>query len=115
MLVVVRNALALAFRTRYEVLSASSGADALKLRSERPRLMLLDMSMPGMTGLEVLAAARETVAGMTVIMLTGVNDIDQAIRALVLGATEYVTKPFDWDQLKDRMGRCMGPVPGDAK
>jgi DNA-binding response OmpR family regulator len=106
----VREALVLAFRTHYTVLEASSGADALRLLSESPRLMLLDMSMPGMTGLEVLAAARETVAGMTVIMLTGENDIDLAKRALALGAAEYITKPFEWDQLKERVGRCMGPA-----
>jgi DNA-binding NtrC family response regulator len=104
----VREALVLAFGTQYAVLAASSGSDALKLLSENPRLMLLDMSMPGMTGLEVLAAAREAVAGMTVIMLTGENDIDLAKRALALGAAEYITKPFDWDQLKERVGRCMG-------
>lgn len=106
----VRKALVLAFAPHYTVLEASSGADALAMLAETPRLMLLDMSMPGMTGLEVLTAARETVAGMTVIMLTAENDIDLAKKALELGAAEYITKPFDWDQLKERVVRCMGPA-----
>ena len=103
----VREALVLAFKTHYTVLEASSGTDALRLLAENPRLMLLDMSMPDMGGLEVLAAARDVVAGMTVLMLTGENDIDLAKQALALGAAEYITKPFDWDQLKERVGRCM--------
>lgn len=75
---------------------AADGQEALsRARELRPRLMLLDVVMPGMSGLEVLSAARELDPGMTVVMLTGDTDLDVARRALELGARSYITKPFD--------------------
>ena len=111
-----RKMLTLLLETTGEILLASSGEEALRvIETHRPRLMLLDMVMPGMGGLEVLAAARGAAAPMTIIMLTGENDVELAKRALELGAAEYVTKPFDLRRLKERVERSMAAVPGDDK
>lgn len=73
--------------------------------------MLLDMTMPGMSGLEVLKASRTSAVGMTTIVVTGRNDIELAKRALELGAVEYITKPFDLARLKEKVKRCLEVVP----
>ena len=96
----VRKMLTQLLETTAEIVAVSTGEEALRLvDAERPRLMLLDMRMPGMGGLEVLQAARAAAPALTVIMLTGENDMDLATRALELGAVEYVTKPFDLNRL----------------
>jgi DNA-binding NtrC family response regulator len=78
------------------LLEASDGRAALRLvKSERPRLILLDVTMPGMGGIEVLKAARAIDPNVIVVMLTGQNDIAVAKEALDNGACAYITKPFD--------------------
>lgn len=107
--------LALSLGGSYEVLEAPTGGEALAiLAARRPRLMLLDMTMPGMNGLEVLAAAPDIVKAMTVLKLTGGNDVELAKQVLDLGAAEFITKPFDWPTLKDKVDRCTG-VPPDGR
>lgn len=109
----VRKTLVLLFGTSCEVLEASTGEEALRIiEVERPRLMLLDMTMPGMSGLEVLQALRDTAEAMTIIMLTSKSDVELAKRALDLGAVEYMTKPFDWSHLKEKVTRSMGLASG---
>ncbi|OGS38935.1 MAG: hypothetical protein A2506_05840 [Elusimicrobia bacterium RIFOXYD12_FULL_66_9] len=111
-----RKLLTLLFQATGEVLAASTGAEALRIiETERPRLMLLDVTMPGMNGLEVLKAARTDATDMTVIMVTGQNDIELAQQALALGATEYVTKPFDLAQLKEKVVRCLKATPKEKR
>lgn len=108
----LRKVLSRAFGEAYEVLEASNGPDALRvIRESRPRVMLLDIVMPGMNGLEVLAAARELDGALTVIMLTSESEVDTAKRALELGAAEYVTKPFDLEFLRGEVRRYMAPPP----
>jgi DNA-binding response OmpR family regulator len=110
----VRRMLCLLFEGTAEVLQASSGEEALRLvGAERPRLMLVDMTMPGMSGLETLTAAHAAVPAMTIIMLTGKVDVELAKRALELGAVEYVTKPFDLPRLKEKVRSCLDAVPED--
>ncbi len=85
----------------YEVDTASSGPEALeKLEHGPPDLMLLDILMPGMDGLETLRRAQEIRPGLGVIMVTAVHDEERAKEALELGAFDYVTKPLDLDYLK---------------
>lgn len=112
----VRRMLSLLFEPEFEVLLASSGEEGLGLvAAEKPRLMLLDLVMPGMGGLEVLKAARVLSPAMTVIMLTGQADMESALKALTLGAAEYVTKPFDLTSLKDKVGRCLETLSADDR
>jgi DNA-binding NtrC family response regulator len=103
-----RRILARLLQPTGDILEASTGVEALRLiAARRPRLMVLDMTMPGMSGLEVLAAVQASAVTMTIIVLTGQNDIDLAKRCLELGAVEYVTKPFDLAHLKEKVARCL--------
>lgn len=110
----IRKTLVLLLRMSGEVFEASTGEEALRIiEAERPRLMLLDVAMPGMCGLEVLRALQGAPA-MTIIMLTSNNDVELAKRALDLGAAEYITKPFDWSHLKDKVERSMEVASGSG-
>lgn len=92
----LRSSLAYILGSLFEVQEAADGAAALDiLKMDRHALMLLDVSMPGMSGLEVLEAAKVLNPALIVVMLTSQQDIDIAAKALNLGAAEYVTKPFD--------------------
>lgn len=111
-----RRILVLLLESTGEVFEASSGAEALRLiAAERPRLMLLDMSMPGLSGLDVLKAAQGGDAAMTILMLTCATDMELAKRALELGAEEFITKPFDCEHLKEKVKRCLEVSSGDVK
>ena len=74
---------------------AESGEDALeRLRDEEFDVVLLDLKMPGMGGMEALRRIRESGAGAEVVVLTGHPDVTTAIEAMKLGAYDYLTKPF---------------------
>jgi len=84
----------------YEVHTAQDGSSALdKVRELRPHLVLLDMIMPGMHGIEVLQEIKEIDSKIGVIMVTVVTDEAQAKKALQLGAYDYITKPVDLNYL----------------
>jgi DNA-binding NtrC family response regulator len=96
-----------------EVAEAGDGAQALRLlRSSRPRprLMLLDVVMPELNGIEVLQAVRELSPELPVLMLTGEADVTTAKLALELGAKAYITKPFDVERLADEAQRLLAPA-----
>ena len=85
----------------YAVVGASGGAEALhKLKEERPHLMLLDIRMPVMDGLEVLRRAREIDREVGIVMVTAVNEESIGREALRMGAYDYITKPLDFDYLE---------------
>ncbi|HHW44598.1 response regulator [Desulfofundulus thermobenzoicus] len=85
----------------YHVHTATSGVKGLELiREKQPNLVILDLKMPEMDGLEVLKKAREIQPRMPVIMLTAHGTIETAIEAMKMGAADYLTKPFDLDELK---------------
>jgi DNA-binding response OmpR family regulator len=85
----------------YEVLTASNGEEALrKVKEDRPHLILLDVRMPKMNGLEVLKQVREIDHEVGVIMVTAVNEEETGRQALKLGAFDYITKPLDLKYLE---------------
>lgn len=85
----------------YQVLTASDGEEALqKVKEERPHVVLLDMRMPKMNGLEVLKRVREIDHEVGVIMVTGVMEEETGRQALQLGAFDYITKPLDLKYLE---------------
>jgi CheY-like chemotaxis protein len=90
------------------IVEAADGAEALLLvKAERPALMLLDVSMPGLDGLTVLEDALSINPKLLVVMLTGEMDLHVARRALTSGAREYVTKPFDPRALSGEIERLL--------
>ena len=85
----------------YEVLTASDGAEALqKVKEERPHLILLDIQMPKMEGLEVLRQVKAIDPTVSVIMVTGVNEEAIGRQAMALGAFDYIVKPLDLPYLE---------------
>jgi len=85
----------------YQVLTATRGKEGLELiQNETPSLVILDLKMPEMDGLEVLVKAKDLIPKLPIIMITAHGSIDTAIEAMKLGAIDYITKPFDLDELK---------------
>ncbi|MBI2081875.1 MAG: response regulator [candidate division NC10 bacterium] len=85
----------------YEVLTAGGGEEALqRVKEDRPHLVLLDIRMPKMNGIEVLRRIREIDPEMGVIMVTAVNEEDMGRKALELGAFDYIVKPLDLKYLE---------------
>ncbi|WP_347490685.1 sigma-54-dependent transcriptional regulator [Desulfoscipio sp. XC116] len=85
----------------YQAIVAYRGQQGLDLiREESPALVILDLRMPDMDGMEVLKEAKAINPKLPVIMLTAHGTIETAIEAMKMGAADYITKPFDLDELK---------------
>ncbi len=94
-------------RLTYRVITAASGAEAIDaLASAQPDIVLLDLQLPDMSGLDVLKVIRERQLSGDVIMLTGHGTIDTAIDAIRLGAFDYLSKPCPLDELEVRIERA---------
>ncbi|HEY6839190.1 MAG TPA: sigma-54 dependent transcriptional regulator [Geobacteraceae bacterium] len=84
----------------YDVLTAGNGEEALRLvREEQPDLVLLDIQLPGITGLEVLERVKEIDEEIIVIMVTAHGGLETAVNAMRLGAYDYINKPFNLDEM----------------
>ena len=95
-------------REGYTVMTASDGAEAIALIEREPfDLLLLDVRMPYKSGLDVLAFARERKIRSRVIMLTAVDDIGIALKAIKLGANDYVTKPYALEGLLGSIAKVL--------
>jgi DNA-binding NtrC family response regulator len=88
------------FRTDFEVETALNGADALgAILRQRPDVVLLDINMPRMNGVEVLKDIKQIDESIAVIMVTANEQVALAAEALKAGAVGYVPKPFDFRYL----------------
>ena len=84
----------------YDVVQAGSGAEALALLAREPLdLILLDVNMPGMDGVETLKRITALESPVPVIMVTANSDIGLTSKLLALGAADYIPKPFDLEYL----------------
>lgn len=84
----------------YDVTTARNGEEGLALIQQKPfDVVLLDIKLPKLNGLEVLRRIKDISIAMEVIMITGYGDIQSAVDSLKLGARDYVTKPFKLDDL----------------
>ena len=84
----------------HTVTSAASGPEALRrLKEDRPHLILLDIMMPGMSGLEVLKRARAIDSEVGIIVVTAVHEDELGRQALAQGAFDFITKPVDFQYL----------------
>ncbi|HET8725436.1 MAG TPA: response regulator [Anaeromyxobacteraceae bacterium] len=110
---VYRERLARALRDRgYEVSTASGGEEAIALaRREAPELAVVDLRMPGASGIEVLEALRAVDPATRVLMLTGYGSIATAVEATRKGAVGYLSKPADADEV---VAALTGRAAGDA-
>lgn len=94
----------------HQVATASTGEEALAMveKGMSPDLVLLDLLMPGIDGLETLENLRKLRPGMKVVMLSCVNDTKKVVQAIRLGATDYITKPFQKAELDNVIDQCLG-------
>ncbi|MEN8686447.1 MAG: sigma-54 dependent transcriptional regulator, partial [Desulfuromonadales bacterium] len=84
----------------YDVATAASGEEAVKqVQDEAPELVLLDIQLPGMDGLEVLEKVKEIDGDIIVVMVTALGVLETAVKAMRLGAYDYINKPFNLDEL----------------
>ena len=96
----------------YEVSVAKSGAEALKTyMADPPDLMLLDIWMPDMDGLETLRRIREFVPTAQVMVMSGHGSIETAVKAIKLGAYDYIEKPLSLENVTLRVKHASGTVP----
>ena len=111
----------------YRVIEATNGIEAVALfGKEKPDLVVLDIEMPGMTGLEAIRRIKALDSKVPVIIVTAFGTTDRVIEAMKLGAFEYLEKPFDIDKLREVImealkvkvltegGIRVGPMPKDA-
>jgi two-component system response regulator AtoC len=85
----------------YEVVACGSGAEAMRTLMRRPAdLAMVDLRMPDVNGLDLLRQIRSAHPGCEVILMTAYAAVDSAVEAIKLGAREYLTKPFDFDRLR---------------
>ncbi len=92
----------------YEVLVADSGETGLEIfRRHRPNIVLADLMLPGIDGIEVLKQVKSTEATTAVIMITAYEIIEKAIEAMKLGAYDYLMKPFKITELKASIARAL--------
>lgn len=90
----------------HEVLLANSGERGLEVFAEhRPPLVLTDIKMPGMDGIEVLGRLKEEEPSVEVVVITGHGDMDVAIQALNLDATDFINKPLRLEVLQKALER----------
>ncbi|MGD9975689.1 MAG: response regulator [Desulfatirhabdiaceae bacterium] len=91
----------------YDVLTAENGQEGLDVfERERPRIVLTDIKMPGMNGIEVLRRLKQIEPQTEVIVITGHGDMDLAIQALNLDATDFINKPIQRQLLEQALNRA---------
>jgi len=96
-----RESLKMIFDKEYDIRTATTGEEALGIIERlRPNLVLLDIIMPGMDGLAVLERINEIDKDIIVIMITATKTVKTAVHAMKLGAYDYITKPFDLDEIR---------------
>jgi len=92
----------------YRVATAASGEEGLNLFEEvAPALVISDMKMPGMDGMQVLKAVKERAPETLVIIITAFGSVDIAVEAMKAGAYDYITKPFNRDELRLTVAKAL--------
>jgi len=101
-----RESLRMLLKPDYQVHTADCVEAGMKLLKEKqPDTIVMDIRMPGVTGIEGLRKIREIDPHLSVIMLTGFGALETAKEALRLGANDYISKPFDAGEMRDIIGR----------
>jgi len=106
--IIVESCLRILTDGAYQIDSAQDGVEGLRKAEEtRYDVVILDIMMPKIDGLEVLRRLKESHPDIDVIMITGLSQIDTAVKSMKLGAFDYLPKPFDPDELKLVVARAL--------
>ncbi len=93
----------------YGVLTVGGGTEALTmLQTRRCDMVITDVRMPGISGLELIPLIRESLPLIPILLVTAFPDVRQAVAAIKDGATDYLTKPVDLDELRELVGNSLG-------
>ena len=104
----VRESLKMVFAKDYRLLEAASvDAAIFKVREEKPQVVLLDILMPKTDGIEILRQIKAIHPSCEVIMLTGVNSQQLAAKAMDFGAFDFISKPFDVVELRQKVKKAL--------
>ena len=104
----VRASLKMVLEPAYDILEAADAQQGLEaFKRESPSLVLLDVILPGTDGLSVLQTMRAEDPSIPVIMLTGTKSVKTAVDAMKLGAADYLSKPFDIEELRIVVDRTL--------
>lgn len=99
----------------YNVTIAANGYEALqKVKEIMPQLILMDMKMPGMDGLETFRELKKIGKAQRVIMMTAYGELELVKEAMSLGAYKYITKPFDINVIKTIVAEALNTVEHDT-
>lgn len=100
----IRKLLRMGLTTQgYDILDATNGKMGLELLSQKPDLIILDLGLPDVNGLDLLSEIRERNERVPIVVLSSRDDENAKVRALDYGADDYVTKPFGMEELLARM------------
>jgi two-component system KDP operon response regulator KdpE len=100
----IRKLLRMGLSTQgYQILEAHNGKAALELTGEKPDLIILDLGLPDMQGLDVLRTLRTRNEGVPIVVLSSRDDETTKVQALDFGADDYITKPFGMEELLARI------------
>ena len=112
----VRESLKMVFGKEFRLLEADSVDAALpKVQDAKPDVVLLDVMMPKTDGIELLRRIKEIHPGCEVIMLTGLNSQQLAAKAMSFGAFDFVGKPFDVYDLRQKVSRALEKIAQQTK
>ena len=104
----VCQSFSMVFKNRHHVLVASSGKEAIDIFTKKTiDLILLDILLPDTNGIELLKQFKDTDPTVEVVMVTAVKEIKTAVKAIKLGAYDYIIKPFDVDHVLNRAKRAL--------
>ena len=103
-----RESLKMILKNDYEVFLAKNAEEAfLQIKNHSPDVILLDIILPDLDGLKVLEKIKQNDPDAIVIMITATKTVKTAVEAMKLGAYDYVTKPFDVDELRLIISRAL--------
>jgi len=107
----IRESLNLILEKEHNVFFASNGQEALTVMKANPiDIVMLDIKMPKMSGLDTLKEIKEINPGVKIIIATGYKSVETAQEAVRLGASDYLVKPFDSQRVLKAVRQCASPT-----
>ena len=110
----VRDSLKLILDPQYDLVYATNGEEALEILksgSSHPSLVIMDVKMPRMSGLDALKSMKKLKPELKVLIATGYESSDVTSQAINLGANDYVVKPFDRFEIRSKVAALLGLAP----